>query len=233
MESQKNGGEAGGASGSVVTGGVPRVAVSAISRQCPPIPPAPSFMAFPGRGINYHSYIPIPICLQFQGLGLVLPPKALLPPQLITRVVHQSDAPKIPSLTTPCQPRNGEPPRKKPEIVELDDSKDDVEVLKNAHHWRDHWVIHLISVRGEMQNTFNSPPKQGVPLEFIFPFFLFLFLLLVLRVCIPIATYLLVSLIAKVCTGIDVICFFFTWKVQFVTSNPKSIILVNLRRMFG
>ena len=58
-------------------------------------------------------------------------------------------------------------PRKKPEIVELDDDKDDVGLLKNAHHWRDHWVIQLISVWGEMQNTFNAPPKQGVPLEFL------------------------------------------------------------------
>lgn len=53
-------------------------------------------------------------------------------------------------------------PRKKPEIVELDDGKDDVDVLKTAHHWKDHWAIQLISLRGEMQNTFNAPPKQGI-----------------------------------------------------------------------
>ena len=64
-------------------------------------------------------------------------------------------------------------PRKKPEIVELDDAKDDVELLKHAHHWKDHWVIQLISLRGEMQNTFNAPPKQGVPLERKFVFFHF------------------------------------------------------------
>jgi hypothetical protein len=52
-------------------------------------------------------------------------------------------------------------PRKKVEIVELDDTKDDVDMVKNAGHWKDHWVIQLVTVRGEMQNTFNTPPKQG------------------------------------------------------------------------
>jgi hypothetical protein len=68
-------------------------------------------------------------------------------------------------------------PRKKPEIVELDDAKVDVELLKNVHHWKDHWVIQLSSLRGEMQNTFNAPPKQGVPLFFFhfFPYFLLCF----------------------------------------------------------
>jgi hypothetical protein len=52
-------------------------------------------------------------------------------------------------------------PRKKVEIVELDDMKDDVDLLKNAGHWKDHWVIQLVTLRGEMQNTFSAPPKQG------------------------------------------------------------------------
>jgi hypothetical protein len=67
-------------------------------------------------------------------------------------------------------------PRKKPEIIELDDAKD-VDLQKNAHHWKDHWVIQLIELRGEMQNTFNSPPKQGTTLLF-FIFFSFLLVML-------------------------------------------------------
>ena len=51
--------------------------------------------------------------------------------------------------------------RKKPEIVELDDVKDDVEVLKTSGHWKDHWVIQLITIRGEMHSIFSAPPKQG------------------------------------------------------------------------
>jgi hypothetical protein len=52
--------------------------------------------------------------------------------------------------------------KKKSEIVELDDAKEDVELLKNIGPWKDHWVIQLITIRGEMQNTFSAPPKQGI-----------------------------------------------------------------------
>ena len=133
----------------------------------PPFLPHHSFMVLVERGIKCHFYIPIPTCLQFPGLGTVLPPKALQSPQLISRKVHKNMAPKILALTTPSPTRKKRVVRKKPEIVELDD---DVELLKTGHHWKDHWVIHLISLPGEMQNTFNSPPKQGV---FLF-YFLFL-----------------------------------------------------------
>ena len=55
--------------------------------------------------------------------------------------------------------------RKKPEIVELDDLNDEGEVQKNVGHWKDHWVIQLITVRGEMQSIFSAPPKQGTLLQ--------------------------------------------------------------------
>ena len=55
--------------------------------------------------------------------------------------------------------------KKKVEIVELDDNKEDVDVQKTGGHWKDHWVIQLISLRGEMQNTFSAPPKQGGPIS--------------------------------------------------------------------
>ena len=49
--------------------------------------------------------------------------------------------------------------RKKPEIVELNDVKDEVELVKTSGHWKDHWVIQLITIRGEMHSTFSAPPK--------------------------------------------------------------------------
>jgi hypothetical protein len=52
-------------------------------------------------------------------------------------------------------------PRKKVEVVELDDTKDDADLCKNTGHWKDHWVIQLVTVCGEMQNMFSAPPKQG------------------------------------------------------------------------
>ena len=61
--------------------------------------------------------------------------------------------------SNPTKRRRGK--GKKPVIVDLDDAKEDVELIKNAGHWRDHWMIQLISIRGEMQNIFSAPPKQG------------------------------------------------------------------------
>ena len=62
--------------------------------------------------------------------------------------------------------------KKKPEIVELDDNKEDVELSKNIGPWKDHWVIQLITIRGEMQNTFSAPPKQGIFLSLIYGMFI-------------------------------------------------------------
>lgn len=58
--------------------------------------------------------------------------------------------------------------RKNAEIVELDDVKEDVELLKNAGQWKDHWVIQLISIRGEMHDKLSATPKQGIFLLFSF-----------------------------------------------------------------
>ena len=69
--------------------------------------------------------------------------------------------------------------RKKPEIVELDDIKDEGDVQKNIGHWKDHWVIQLTTVQGEMQSIFSTPPKQVTFLQFCvllsFDFFHFFF----------------------------------------------------------
>lgn len=61
--------------------------------------------------------------------------------------------------------------RKKPKIVELDDAKDKVDVLKSRGHWKDHWVIQFITIRGEMHNTFSTPPKQGTLRNYFFMVF--------------------------------------------------------------
>ena len=57
--------------------------------------------------------------------------------------------------------------RKKPEIIQLDDVKDEVDVVKSGGLWKDHWVIQLITIRGEMHGTFSSPPKQGEVANFL------------------------------------------------------------------
>ena len=108
MESQGYLREAGCANASVVTCGIFLVNGSPNSGQPPPIPLAPIFHGFPRRRINCHSYISIPTCLQFHGMGSVFPPKALLAPQLISRKTHQNEAPKNRSLTTPNPSRKKE-----------------------------------------------------------------------------------------------------------------------------
>lgn len=65
--------------------------------------------------------------------------------------------------------------KKKIEVVELDDTKEDVELMKQFGPWKDHWVIQLITVRSEMQNTFSAPPKQGIVCYQFVLYFVFFF----------------------------------------------------------
>ena len=65
--------------------------------------------------------------------------------------------------------------RKKPEIIQLDDVKDEVYAVKSGGHWKDHWVIQLITIRGERHTIFSQPPKQGNIGITIFNFFFSIF----------------------------------------------------------
>ena len=166
METQGNVREACGVNGSAVTGGIPLAVGSPNSGPRPPIPPAPLFHGFHGAAnqlpfLYSQSYMP-PI----PGYGFTPPPQGT--PSATIDLTEESPkrGPQDSVLDHSKSMKKKRAPRKKPDIVELDDAKDDVELLKHGHHWKDHWVIQLISLRGEMQNTFNAPPKQGVPLEF-------------------------------------------------------------------
>ena len=183
MESQGNLPEVSGPNASVVTGGIPLVSGTAVSGQRPPIPPTPFFHGFRGPTnqlpfLYSHSYMP-----HIPSLGFGAPAQGAPSATIDLTEGEHKRAPhdSVFEHSKPAKKRRA--PRKKPEIVELDDAKEDVELLKNAHHWRDHWVIHLISIRGEMQNTFNAPPKQGVPLEKKICFFLIFLLYFLLLMC--------------------------------------------------
>ena len=173
MESQGESRQAGSASGCGVTGGIPLLATSPSSSQRPPIPPAPFFHSFPGAAnhmpfLYSHSYMP-PI----PGYGLSAPAQGTSSPTIDLTEDSPKQSP-LDSVTDHSKSiKKKRAPRKKPDIVELDYAKDDVELLKHAHHWKEHWVIQLISLRGEMHNTFNAPPKQGVHLPLFFGFFIF------------------------------------------------------------
>ena len=197
MESQRIVREADGANSSVLTSGIPPVAGTAISGQGLPIPPALISHGFHGAGnqlpfLYSHSYMP-PI----PGFGFSAPAQGTPSATIDLTEGSPKRGPKETVIDLSKLAKKRRAPRKKPEIVELDDGKEDVELLRNAHHWRDHWVIQLISLRGEMQNTFNAPPKQGAPIEFhnIFEFFSVLSVMLLgLGMCTAITTCLLTPL---------------------------------------
>jgi hypothetical protein len=44
-------------------------------------------------------------------------------------------------------------------------TKEQIEEVKQGGHWKGHWVVHLITLCGEMHNAFSSPPKQGMPTQ--------------------------------------------------------------------
>ena len=157
-------------SNNVVGRAIPNASTTEFIAQRSPIPPSPFFHGFGGAGnpmpfLYPHSFMPPP-----PGYGFGAP--AQCTPSVTTNLSDGSPkrAPKESVIDlSNSQNKKRRAPRKKVEIVELDDTKDDLDLQKNSCHWKDHWVIHLITLRGEMQNTFSAPPKQGVL------FFLFLF----------------------------------------------------------
>ena len=146
-----------------------------IRSQVPSIPPAPFFPAFHGMGGQIPFMFPPPYMTPaarpaFASSGH----EARTSPVDLTAASQKRPSEEcVTEQTKPTKKRRA--PRKKPEIVHLDDSKDDVDLQKNVGHWKDHWVIQLISIRGEMHSTFSAPPKQGDVLNvcIFLSFFLF------------------------------------------------------------
>lgn len=64
--------------------------------------------------------------------------------------------------------------------MKLDDAKEEVDIPKTGAQWNDHWVIQLITVRGEMHSTFSASPKQGTRPNSVFLFFIFHFSLAIM-----------------------------------------------------
>ena len=143
-------------------GAIPAPKTTEFIAQRPPIPPSPFFHGFGGAGnpmpfLYPHSFMqPIP------GYGFGAPSQG--PPSGTTHLTEgspkRSSKESVIDLSNSNKKRRA--PRKKVEVVELDDTKDDLDLQKNSCHWKDHWVIQLVTLRGEMQNTFSAPPKQGV-----------------------------------------------------------------------
>jgi hypothetical protein len=125
------------------------------------IPPPPFSQGFQPLGGQMPILFPQSFMPPVQGVGFA-PPLLNAPAAAIDMTPWSQKRGSHECITYPSKStkkRRGT--RKKPKIVELDDAKDKVDVLKSGGHWKDHWVIQFITIRGEMHNTFSTPPKQG------------------------------------------------------------------------
>ena len=53
-------------------------------------------------------------------------------------------------------------PRKTKRKLDLHDLiEEQVEEVKQGGPWKEHWVVNLITLRGELSDMFTGPPKQG------------------------------------------------------------------------
>ena len=136
-------------------------AVVDIHSQRPSIQHAPFFQGFYGMGSQLPFLFHHPFMAQTPGPQFAPSANSIRASPIDLTGGSQKQAPEecITDQSKPTKKRRIQ--RKKPEIVELDDIKDEGDVPKNVGHWKDHWVIQLITVRGEMQGIFSAPPKQG------------------------------------------------------------------------
>ena len=124
--------------------------------------PPPFFQGFPhvpnGMPFMYpHSFMP-----HVSGIGFSPPPHGSSTAPIDLSEGAQKRGSQECVADRPKTAKKRKVVKKKSEVVELDEGKEDVEVGKNIGPWKDHWVIQLITIRGEMQNTFSAPPKQGI-----------------------------------------------------------------------
>ena len=132
------------------------------------LPHAPFYPGFPHHGPQMPFLFPHAFMPPLHGGGLAPPVVGTVRGNAEFAACSQKPIPQE------CATKKRRVVRKKPEIVELDNVKDEMDVVKSAGPWKDHWVIQLITIRGEMNSTFSAPPKQGDVCELLFFGFLFL-----------------------------------------------------------
>ena len=127
------------------------------------MPPPPFFQGFQPLGSHMPFLFPPSFMPPIQGVGFAHPSHNAPSPTIdLTAGSEKRECATEPSKNI----KKRRLAKKKPEVVELDDANDEVEAVKSGGHWKDHWVIQLITIRGDMHNTFSAPPKQGAPLNF-------------------------------------------------------------------
>lgn len=153
------------------TGSTPPPVPAEFRSQLPVMSPPPFFPGFAGAPNQMAFMFPHSFMPHVHGVGF--PPVQGSPAATID--LTEGSQKRGPQECLTDQSKSAKKRRglkKKTEVVELDDTKEEVELLKHAGPWKDHWVIQLITIRGEMQNTFSATPKQGI-VFLQFPSFLF------------------------------------------------------------
>lgn len=136
------------------------------------MPPPPFFQGFPPVPNQMPFLFPHSFMPHVPGIGFPHPAHGNANAPIDLSDVPHKRGPEV-CVTDQSKPaKKRKTPKKKPEVVELDDGNEDVELSKNIGPWKDHWVIQLITIRGEMQNTFSAPPKQGILFALIFGMFI-------------------------------------------------------------
>ena len=141
---------------------IPHASPKAFCAQRPAMPTSPFVQGFGGAGNHMPFLYPHSFMPPISTLGFRPPTHGIASASIDLTEGSQKRGPQESVIGLSNSNKKRRAPRKKPEIVELDDNNDDSETLKSGCHWKDHWVIQLVTLRGEMQNTFSAPPKQGV-----------------------------------------------------------------------
>lgn len=134
------------------------------------IPPTPFFGGFPHPATHMPFLFQQPFMPFLPSMGISPATQGnLCAPVDLTAGSHKRDSLEcVPEQSKPTKKRRVA--QKKPEIIQLDDVKDEIDVVKSGGHWKDHWVIQLMTIRGEMHSTFSTPPKQGEVINATFTF---------------------------------------------------------------
>ena len=182
MDSQGTTRDASGCNPNGATGGIPPPVMPEFRSQRPGMTPPPFFQGFSPLPNQMPFLFPHSFMPHVGGMGFPPPAQGSPSATIDLSEVSQKRGPQecIPDQSKSAKKRRG--PKKKPEIIELDEAKDEVELQKHVGHWKDHWVIQLITIRGEMRNTFSAPPKQGI-LRSFFPWGLNVYCMGGFRLC--------------------------------------------------
>lgn len=141
MESQGPQREGGGVNPTGTAGGIQNVPAAEFRAHHTPIPSAPFFRGFSGA-VNQMPFIyPHPFMPSHPGVGFTAPRHGYPSPTIDLTEGSQSQCPPevVPDQKKPTKKRRIA--KKKVEVVELDDVKEDADVVKNGGDWKDHWVI--------------------------------------------------------------------------------------------